>query len=122
MKKKNFVSLIMSTVGGILFALGMCMALLPQWGAMLQGIVIGVVGAVVLLAMVLVRRKMEGKPMVVWNGKAVGITLLGVLGAIVLGVGMCMTMIWNMMVPGIAVGLIGILALLCLIPAVRGLK
>ena len=122
MKKKNFVSLIMSTVGGILFALGMCMALLPQWGAMLQGIVIGVVGAVVLLAMVLVRRKMEGKPMVVWNGKAVGITLLGVFGAIVLGVGMCMTMIWNMMVPGIAVGLIGILALLCLIPAVRGLK
>ena len=122
MKKKNFVSLIMSTVGGILFALGMCMALLPQWGAMLQGIVIGVVGAVVLLAMVLVCRKMEGKPMVVWNGKAVGITLLGVLGAIVLGVGMCMTMIWNMMVPGIAVGLIGILALLCLIPAVRGLK
>lgn len=122
MKKKNFVSLIMSTVGGILFALGMCMALLPQWGAMLQGIVIGVVGAVVLLAMVLVRRKMEGKPMVVWNGKAVGITLLGVFGAIVLGVGMCMTMIWNMMVPGIGVGLIGILALLCLIPAVRGLK
>ena len=122
MKKKNFVSLMMSTVGGILFALGMCMALLPQWGAMLQGIVIGVVGAVVLLAMVLVRRKMEGKPMVVWNGKAVGITLLGVFGAIVLGVGMCMTMIWNMMVPGIAVGLIGILALLCLIPAVRGLK
>ena len=122
MKKKNFVSLIMSTVGGILFALGMCMALLPQWGAMLQGIVIGVVGAVVLLAMVLVRRKMEGKPVVVWNGKAVGITLLGVLGAIVLGVGMCMTMIWNMMVPGIGVGLIGILALLCLIPAVRGLK
>ena len=122
MKKKNFVSLIMSTVGGILFALGMCMALLPQWGAMLQGIVIGVVGAVVLLAMVLVRRKMEGKPMVVWNGKPVGITLLGVFGAIVLGVGMCMTMIWNMMVPGIGVGLIGILALLCLIPAVRGLK
>ena len=28
MKKKDFVTLIMSTVGGILFALGMCMALL----------------------------------------------------------------------------------------------
>ncbi len=26
MKKKNFVTLIMSTVGGILFALGMCMS------------------------------------------------------------------------------------------------
>ena len=35
MKKKDFITLIMSTVGGILFALGMCMALLPEWGAML---------------------------------------------------------------------------------------
>ena len=30
MKKKEFVTLIMSTVGGILFALGMCMTLLPE--------------------------------------------------------------------------------------------
>lgn len=30
MKKKDFVTLIMSTVGGILFALGMCMTLLPR--------------------------------------------------------------------------------------------
>lgn len=48
MKKKDFVTLIMSTGGGILFALGMCMALLPEWGAMTQGIAIGVVGAIVL--------------------------------------------------------------------------
>lgn len=53
MKKKDFVTLIMSTVGGILFALGMCMALLPEWGAMMPGIVLGVMGAVILLAMVL---------------------------------------------------------------------
>lgn len=32
MKKKNFVSLIMGTIGGILFAIGMCMRLLPEWG------------------------------------------------------------------------------------------
>ena len=50
MKKKDFITLIMSTVGGILFALGMCMALLPEWGAMMPGIVIGVIGAVVLLS------------------------------------------------------------------------
>ena len=30
MKKKDFVTLIMSTVGGILFALGMCRTLLPE--------------------------------------------------------------------------------------------
>ena len=122
MKKKDFVTLIMSTVGGILFALGMCMALIPEWGAMVPGIVVEAVGAVVLLAMVLVRRKMSGKPAIVFNGKAIGITLLGVAGAIILGVGMCMTMIWGMMVPGIIVGIVGIVALLCLIPVVKGLK
>lgn len=122
MKKKDFVTLIMSTVGGILFALGMCMALIPEWGAMVPGIIVGAVGAVVLLAMVLVQRKMSGKPAIVFNGKAIGITLLGVAGAIILGVGMCMTMIWEMMVPGIIVGIVGIVALLCLIPVVKGLK
>ena len=122
MKKKDFVTLILSTVGGILFALGMCMALLPEWGAMTQGIVIGVVGAVILLVMVLVRRKMDGKPAIVFNGRAIGTTLLGILGAVVLGVGMCMVMVWEMLIPGIIVGIVGILLLLCLIPVIKGLK
>ena len=122
MKKKDFVTLIMSTVGGILFALGMCMALLPERGAMTPGIVIGAIGVVILLAMILVRRKMDGKPAFVFNGKAIASTLLGVVGAIVLGVGMCMSMVWGMMIPGIIVGIIGIVALLCLIPLIKGLK
>lgn len=122
MKKKDFITLIMCTIGGILFALGMCMALLPEWGAMTQGIVIGVVGAVVLLAMVIVRRKMDGKPAIVLNGKAIGTTLLGILGAMVLGVGMCMVMVWEMMISGVIVGIIGIVLLLCLIPVIKGLK
>lgn len=48
MKKKDFVTLIMSTIGGILFALGMCMGLAPEWAAMQQGVVIGVIGAAIL--------------------------------------------------------------------------
>lgn len=122
MKKKDFITLVMSTVGGILFALGMCMALIPEWAAMTQGIVIGAIGAVVLLAMILVRRKMSGKPAIVFSGKAIGITLLGVFGAIVFGVGMCMTMVWNILVPGVIVGIVGIVLLLCLIPVIKGLK
>ena len=122
MQKKDFVTLILSTVGGILFALGMCMALLPEWNAFMEGIVVGAVGLVVLLIMVIVRRRMSGKKAIVFNGRAIGITLLGVAGAIVLGVGMCMTMIWDMMAPGIIVGVVGIVALLCLISAIKGLK
>ena len=122
MQKKNFVSMLLGTVGGILFAIGMCMCLLPEWGVFTQGIIIGAVGAVVLLAMLIVRRKMEGKPAVRLNGKAVGSVLLGVIGALVLGVGMCMVMVWSMMIPGILVGIVGIILSLCLIPLVKGLK
>lgn len=122
MSRKNFVTLILSTIGGILFALGMCMALLPEWDAFTQGIVTGAIGAVVLLVMVFVRRKMDGKPAIVLNGKTIGTALLGVAGAIVLGVGMCMTMVWDMLVPGVIVGIVGIVLLLCLIPVVKGLK
>ena len=89
---------------------------------MVPGIVVGVVGAAILLAMILIRRKMDGKPAIVFNGKAIGIALLGVAGAIVLSAGMCMTMVWGMMIPGILVGIIGIVALLCLIPRGQGIK
>ena len=122
MKKKDFVTLMMSVVGGILFALGMCMALLPEWNAMTQGVVIGAVGLAVLLVMLLVRRKMDGKPAIVFSGKAIATTLFGIFSTVVFGVGMCMTMVWNMMIPGIAVGIVGIILLLCLSPVCKGLK
>lgn len=122
MKKKNFVSLVFGTVGVILFGIGMCMCLLPEWGAFTPGVVIAAAGIVVLLVLLMVRRKMEGKPAVHISGKAVGAVLLSIAGALVLGVGMCMAMIWNMLVPGIVMGAAGILLLLCLIPLVKGLK
>ena len=123
MSKKNFVSLILGTVGGILFALGMCMAMIPEWNAFTQGVIIGCVGAVILLIMLLVRRKMEGKPIIVkLSGKTIGTVLLGIVGALALGVGMCLVMVWEMMVPGILVGIVGIVLLLCLIPLVKGIK
>ena len=97
MTKKNFVTLILGTIGGILFALGMCMAMLPEWNAFTPGFVIGAVGLIVLLAMVMVRRKMEGKPIVVkLTAKTVGAILLGIIGTLALGVGMCMVMVWDM--------------------------
>lgn len=123
MKKKNFVSMILGTIGGILFAIGMCMCLIAEWGAFNQGIVVAAVGLVVLLAMVIVRRKMEGKKAIVLNGRVIGTTLLGVVGALTLGIGMCMTMVWtNLMIWGIIVGCIGIVLLLCLIPLCKGIK
>lgn len=122
MEKKNFVSLVMGTVGGILFAIGMCMCMLPEWNAFRQGIVVSSAGAVVLLAMLIVRRKMEGKPAIQLNAKAFGTVALGIAGALALGVGMCLTMVWYLLVPGIIVGIAGIVLLMCLIPICKGLK
>ena len=122
MKKSNFVTMILGTIGGILFALGMCMALIPEWNAFNQGVVLGVIGAVVLLIMVLVWRKMENKSPVKLSGKMIGTVLLGIVGALVLGVGMCLTMVWSNMIIGIVVGIVGIVLLLCLIPLTKGLK
>lgn len=72
MTKKNLISMILTALGGILFSIGMCMCLLPQWNAMNQGIVTAAAGAVILLIMVLIRRKMEGKKPVRLNLRVIG--------------------------------------------------
>lgn len=95
MKKSNFVAMILGTIGGILFALGMCMAMIPEWNAFRPGVVMGVAGAVVLLIMVLVWRKMEHKDPIHISGKTIRSMLLGIVGALLLGVGMCLTMVWS---------------------------
>lgn len=122
MKKSTFVAMILGTIGGILFALGMCMALIPEWNAFGPGVIMGVIGAAVLLAMVFVWRRMENKAPVRSSGKTIGAVLIGIAGALLLGVGMCLTMVWSNMVVGIIVGIVGIVVLLCLIPFIKGLK
>lgn len=123
MEKKNFVALIMGVVGGLLFSLGMCMCLLPEWGVFNQGVVLTAVGAVVLLVTLIVYRKMSGKAPIKINVKVLGKVLYGIFAALVLGVGMSMIMVFkNMMIPGIIVGIVGIVLLLFLIPMCVGLK
>lgn len=122
MKKSSFVAMIMGTIGGILTSIGMCMCLLPEWEAFTPGVVMGASGLAVLLSMVLVWRKMEGKAPISLNKKTVGTTLFGILGTAVFGVGMCLVMVWNYMVWGIVIGIVGIVLLLALIPMVKGFK
>lgn len=122
MKKSTFVAMILGIIGGILFALGMCMALIPEWNAFKPGVVMGVIGAIVLLIMVVVWRKMENKAPIKLSGKTIGATLIGIAGALLLGVGMCLTMVWGNMIVGIVVGVVGIVVLLCLIPFIKGLE
>lgn len=122
MKKSSFVALVMGTISGMLFALGMCMALLPEWNAFTQGIIFGCVGIVLGLVTLLVWRKMEKKAPIKLSGKSVLTIVVGIVGALLLGVGMCFVMVWEKMVVGIIVGIVGIVALLSLVPIINGIR
>ena len=122
MKKSSFVSLCLGTVSGVLFALGMCMALLPEWNVFKPGIIFGSIGIILGIITILVWRKMENKAPIKISPKNLGVILLSIFGALTLGVGMCFCMVWENIVLGTVIGLVGILALLALIPLCKGLK
>ncbi len=122
MKKSSFAALVMGTVAGMMFALGMCMALLKEWNAFVPGVILGGLGILIGIAAWLVWRRMENKPPIRLSGKSILTLAVGIAGALLLGVGMCLCMVWNRMVIGILVGIAGIVALLCLIPLVKGFQ
>ena len=122
MKKSSFVAMVLGTVSVVLFALGMCMATIPEWNAFRPGIIFGCVGLVLGLITLIIWRKMEHKQPIRMNGKTVLTVIVGAIGALALGVGMCFSMVWGKLVMGIVIGLLGIVVLLCLIPLTKGIK
>lgn len=122
MKKSSFVAVILSTISGMLFALGMCMALIPEWEAFKPGVVFGCVGLLMAIITLIVWRKMEHKAPVHISGKTVLTIIVGIAGALALGIGMCFCMVWENMVAGIIIGAVGIIVLLSLIPLTKGIK
>ena len=122
MKKSSLVAMMLGTVSGVLFALGMCMALLPEWNAFKPGIVFGAVGIVLGLVTFFVWRKMENKAPIKLNGRIISLAVFGIIGALTLGVGMCFCMVWENIILGTIIGLVGILLLLALIPITKDIK
>lgn len=122
MKKSSFVALILGTIGGIFFSLGMCMALIPEWNAFKPGVIMGATGILVLLLMIFLWRRMEKKAPMKANPKTIGAILIGIIGALLFGVGMCLILVWSKMILGVMIGIVGIVVLLCLIPFIKGLK
>ncbi len=122
MKKSSFITLVLGTVSTMLFAIGMCMALIPEWNAFKPGVVFGCVGMVLGIVTVIVWRKMNNKAPIKISGKTFLCVLVGIIGALLLGVGMCFCMVWDKMILGIIIGIIGIILLLCLIPLAKGFK
>ena len=122
MKKSSFVALVMGTVSGVLFALGMCMALLPEWNAFWEGVIFGGIGIVLSAITGLIWCKMEKKKLPKMSGKNILRICYSVVAVLVLGVGMCMCLVWGQIVWGTLVGLFGIVMLIALIPMIKGIK
>ena len=121
MKKKNFVTLVLGVVFGLLFGVGMCMCLLPEWNSFTEGVIVAAIGGVGLLALGGYHFLSDGKKISV-NWKLLNKIAFGIVGALVLGLGMCMIMVWHLTLWGILVGVVGIVLLLCLIPMCVGIR
>ena len=123
MTKKNFLFLLLTVVGGLLFALGMCMCLLPEWNAFKVGVIVAALGAIMLLALALLRWNMAGRPIAQVDWKKTGKIAYCVVAALVFGTGMALVMAYEgMMIYGIIVGIIGVILGLGIIPLFKGLK
>jgi hypothetical protein len=65
---------------------------------------------------------MEKKSLPKCNVKNVLRILYAVIACLVLGVGMCLCLVWEQIVWGTLVGLLGMMMLIALIPMVKGIK
>ena len=123
MKKKDFLFLLLTTVAGLMFALGMCMCLVPEWNLFKPGVVVTGLCLLALMVVALAAWIRAGKPVAKINWALTGKIAYGVVSALVLGAGMSMILVFeNLLLPGMIVGVVGIVMLLCLIPLCKGLK
>lgn len=123
MKTKSYIFLVVTVLGVLLFGIGMCMCLLPEWNAFKPGVVITALGALTLLTLALIRWIMAGKPVAKINWNMVGKAAYCTISLLVLGTGMSMIMVFEgLMIPGLIVGVVGVVMLLGLIPVFKGLK
>lgn len=122
MKKSHFINLIICVVAGLLFSLGMSMCLIPEWNLFVLGVVLAAIGGVALLVMGIIAYAKKAKNRTPINWKLVGKITFGVVAALIMGLGMAMIMVWNLILWGSLVGIVGLLMLLFLIPMFLGFK
>lgn len=114
MKKETLLEIILGTVGGLVFAIGMCMCLIPEWNLFKAGVVITIVGFIILLCIIPVYRsnhpKKEHGP-IYWG--IILTWIIGIIGALIMGFGMSKVMVDNPtktnLLIGIGTGIIGLL-------------
>lgn len=123
MKKSTFTFLVLTVVAGLMFALGMCMCLLPEWHMFQPGVIVTALGALALIVVGLLKWITAGRPVAKINWVLTGKIAYVVLACLVLGAGMAMIMAFEgLLLPGILVGVVGLVLCLGIIPVFKGLK
>lgn len=122
MKKSTYVTMILGTIGTVVAALGMCMVLVPEWSLFQPGIWVGTMGIIILGSTWLFWRRLENKPRIHLSKKMIRSTLMFSLGCLCFGIGMCLAMVWNHIIFGVFIGLVGMLLLISLIPYIKGIQ
>ena len=115
MKKSTLLEIILGTIGGLIFAIGMCMCLIPEWELFTTGVVVTIIGFIILLCIIPIYRKEHPKK--VSNKKIdLGLTLtwtIGIIGSLIMGFGMSKIMVGSPekmdMIIGMITGVVGLL-------------
>lgn len=113
MKKETLLEIIFGTIGGLIFAIGMCMCLIPEWNMFTTGVIVTIIGFVILLCIIPIYRsshpKKEHKPV---NWGIVLTWIVGLIGALIMGFGMSKIMVGEVsssdMIIGIITGVVGL--------------
>ena len=127
MKKDTLLEIILGTIGGLVFAVGMCMCLIPEWSLFNVGVVVAIIGFIILLCIIPVYRKSHPKKEHAPINFGIVLTwVIGVIGALVMGFGMSRVMIDDAsssdMLVGITLGVIGLLVCVLNYPIYSYLK
>lgn len=114
MKKETLLEIILGTIGGLIFAVGMCMCLIPEWNLFNTGVVVAIIGFIILLCIIPVYRSNHPrKPMGPINWGIVFAWVIGVIGTLVMGYGMSIIMTGeptqNDMIIGLITGIVGLI-------------
>ena len=115
MKKETLLEIILGTIGGLIFAIGMCLCLIPEWNLFTTGVVVSIAGFIVLLCIIPIYRKEHPKK--ISNKKndwgLVLTWLIGIVGALIMGFGMSKIMVGSPEKVDIIIGMItGVVGLL----------
>ena len=127
MKKNTLLMIIVGTVGGLVFSLGMCLCLISEWNMLKAGIIVVVIGGIILLLMIPVYRKDHPrKEKLKISFKTILPWIIGIIGALVMGYGMSQVMVSdpsaNAMVLGLILGIIGLVICILNYPVYAFLK